>query len=110
MQTFSVQPVSLPPATMNVREQVRALVARAAAAGHRMGLPNSWTAADPAFSRMLGAAGLLGITWPRKYGGGDRSALDRHVVLEALPAAGAPGGYPWIPERQTAAVGRQIGR
>src|SRR3546814_5762663 len=82
MQTFSVQPVSLPPATMNVREQVRALVARAAAAGHRMGLPNSWTAADPAFSRMLGAAGLLGITWPRKYGGGERSALERYVVLE----------------------------
>src|SRR3546814_991026 len=78
------------PATMNVREQVGALVARAAAAGHRMGLPNSWTAADPAFSRMLGAAGLLGITWPRKYGGGERSALERYVVLEELLAAGAP--------------------
>src|SRR3546814_13779387 len=104
MQTFSVQPVSLPPATMNVREQVRALVARAAAAGHRMGLPNSWTAADPAFSRMLGAAGLLGITWPRKYGGGERSAMERYVVLEELLAAGAPVGYHWIAERQTAAL------
>src|SRR3546814_11686063 len=91
MQTFSVQPVSLPPATMNVREQVRALVARAAAAGHRMGLPNSWTAADPAFSRMLGAAGLLGITWPRKYGGGERYALERYVVLEELQIGRASG-------------------
>src|SRR3546814_20623978 len=110
MQTFSVQPVSLPPATMNVREQVRALVARAAAAGHRMGLPNSWTAADPAFSRMLGAAGLLGITWPRKYGGGERSALERYVVLEELLAAGAPVGYPWLAERQTAALLLRYGR
>src|SRR3546814_18481756 len=69
-----------------------------------MGLPNSWTAADPAFSRMLGAAGLLGITWPRKYGGGERSALERYVVLEELLAAGAPVGYHWIAERQTAAL------
>src|SRR3546814_3869818 len=84
MQTFSVQPVSLPPATMTVREQVRALVARAAAAGHRMGLPNSWTAADPAFSCMLGAAGLLGITWRRRYGGGECSALERYLVLEEV--------------------------
>src|SRR3546814_19328497 len=81
-------------------EQVRGLVARAASAGHRMGLPNSWTAADPAFSRRLGAAGLLGITWPRKYGGGERSALERYVVLEELLAAGAPVGYHWIAERQ----------
>src|SRR3546814_5477786 len=62
------------------------------------------TAADPAFSRMLGAAGLLGITWPRKYGGGERSALERYVVLEELLAAGAPVGYHWIAERQTAAL------
>src|SRR3546814_20580652 len=93
MQTFSVQPVSLPPATMNVREQVRALVARAAAAGHRQGLPNRWTAADPAFSSMLGADGLLGITWPRKSDGDERSAVAVYVVLGDLPAAGGPGGY-----------------
>src|SRR3546814_11294234 len=102
MQTFSVQPVSLPPPTMNVREQVRALVARAAAAGPRMGLPNSWTAADPAFRRMLGAAGVLEMTWSRNYGGGARSATEPVVGLADLHVAGAAEGVSWTTERPTA--------
>ncbi|RME64142.1 MAG: acyl-CoA dehydrogenase, partial [Alphaproteobacteria bacterium] len=62
---------------------------------------NSWACADPAFSRALGAAGFIGMTWPRRYGGQERSALERYVVLEELLAAGMPVGFHWIADRQS---------
>jgi alkylation response protein AidB-like acyl-CoA dehydrogenase len=60
-----------------------------------------WSGYDPAFSRALGARGWLGLTWPRAYGGHDRSAAERYVVMEELLAAGAPVGSHWIAERQS---------
>ena len=45
--------------------------------------------------------GWIGMTWPRRYGGADASALQRYVVLEELLAAGAPTGGHWIGDRQS---------
>jgi alkylation response protein AidB-like acyl-CoA dehydrogenase len=61
----------------------------------------SWNGVDPAFSRKLGRRGWLGLTWPKRYGGHERSALERYVLLEELLAAGAPVGAHWIAERQS---------
>lgn len=61
----------------------------------------SWSAEDPEFSRAVGARGWIGMTWPRRYGGGERSALERYVVLEEMLAAGAPVSGHWIAERQS---------
>ncbi len=44
----------------------------------------SWNTPSPEFSRALGAKGWLGITWPKQYGGAERSFLDRLVVTEEL--------------------------
>jgi alkylation response protein AidB-like acyl-CoA dehydrogenase len=55
---------------------------------------------DRAFTRKLGARGWLGMTWPRKYGGQERSQRERFVVIEELLAAGAPVAGHWIAERQ----------
>ena len=79
---------------------------RAFIAAHRPNLPperraNSWTVADPGFSRALGEAGYLGMVWPREYGGHGRHPLERYIVLEELLAAGAPVGAHWIADRQT---------
>lgn len=64
---------------------------------------DAWmTAADPAFSRLLGSRGWLGMTLPRRYGGHDRSPLDRFVVTEELLGAGAPVAAHWIADRQMA--------
>ena len=41
------------------------------------------------------------MTWPKRYGGGERSALERYVLLEELLAAGAPVGAHWIADRQS---------
>lgn len=56
---------------------------------------------NPEFSRKLGEKGWIGITWPKKYGGSERSALDRYIVIEELLAAGAPVAGHWIADRQS---------
>jgi acyl-CoA dehydrogenase len=50
----------------------------------------------------LGARGWIGMTWPKRYGGHERSTLERYVVLEELLACGAPVGSHWVAERQSA--------
>ena len=42
------------------------------------------------------------MTWPKRYGGHERSPLERYVVMEELLAAGAPVASHWIAERQSA--------
>jgi alkylation response protein AidB-like acyl-CoA dehydrogenase len=56
---------------------------------------------DPDFSRRLAARGWVGMTWPARYGGHERSPLERHVVIEELLAAGAPVAAHWVADRQT---------
>jgi len=61
----------------------------------------SWSGSDPAFSRKMGARGWIGMTLPKRYGGHERSALERYVVLEEMLAAGAPVGHHWVADRQS---------
>ncbi len=49
------------------------------------------------------------MTWPRKYGGQERTALERYAVTEELLAAGAPVRAHWVPDRQTGPVLLQFG-
>ena len=67
----------------------------------------SWMGFDAAFSRKLGQAGFLGLTLPRRYGGGERGYFARFVVVEDLLSAGAPISAHWIADRQS---GPQIAR
>lgn len=52
------------------------------------------------FSRKLGDRGWIGLTWPKKYGGQERSYLDRVVLTEELLRAGAPVAAHWLGDRQ----------
>jgi alkylation response protein AidB-like acyl-CoA dehydrogenase len=56
---------------------------------------------DADFSRRCGESGFIGMTWPKAFGGGERSPLERYVVLEEFLAAGAPVGAHWIADRQS---------
>ena len=56
---------------------------------------------EPEFSRKLAARGWIGMTWPKRYGGGERSAFENFVVNEELLAAGAPVAAHWVGVRQT---------
>ena len=53
------------------------------------------------FSRKLGEKGWIGMTWPKEYGGGGRSYVDRLVVTEELLRYGAPVHGHWLADRQT---------
>jgi len=94
-----------PPPALNdlrdLREQVRQFLREHLDDYPRRLQARSWTAYDPEFSRALGRRGWIGMTWPRKYGGQECSALERYVVIEELLAAGAPVGAHWIADRQS---------
>ena len=89
------------PESEALRTQVRAFLRQELADRAPIDRAQSWNGVDPAFSRKLGQRGWLGLTWPRRYGGQERSALERYVLLEELLAAGAPVGGHWIAERQS---------
>ncbi|KHK89120.1 acyl-CoA dehydrogenase family protein [Novosphingobium malaysiense] len=103
MQTFVTEPLDWPATAPELRNQVRTLVAEHGNADP-VARANSWAKPDPEFSRKLGAAGLIGMIWPKEFGGHERSPLERYVVLEELLAAGAPVGAHWIADRQTGSL------
>jgi alkylation response protein AidB-like acyl-CoA dehydrogenase len=65
--------------------------------------------ADRAFSAKLGARGWLGMALPKRYGGGERNAVDRFVVTEELLRCGAPVGHHWVSDRQSGPVINRFG-
>jgi alkylation response protein AidB-like acyl-CoA dehydrogenase len=69
----------------------------------------SWGGYDLDFSRKMGARGWVGMTWPKRYGGHERSALARYVVLEEMLAAGAPVSAHWIADRQSGPLILRVG-
>lgn len=94
-------PPELPEGAAALRGQVRAFLAdalRDVPLGERA---LSWDACNPEFSRRMGRAGLIGLSFPAEYGGGGRSQLERFVVLEECLAAGAPTGFHWFADRQS---------
>lgn len=101
MNRFDFAPVDMPPEARKLRAEVRAFCESERAAGRFQPAVGSMVAADEEFSRKLGAKGWLGMTWPKQYGGHERSALERYVVVEELLAAGAPCLAHWIAERQS---------
>ena len=102
MQSLSIAPCTLPPECEALRAEVRAFLAEHMPAyPHRKRVRN-WIGRDPEFSRKLGARGWIGMTWPKRYGGQERSSLERYVVMEEMLAAGAPVSAHWIAERQSA--------
>lgn len=61
----------------------------------------SWMGFDADLSRKLGKAGYVGLTLPRRYGGQERGASARFVIIEELLAVGAPVAAHWIADRQS---------
>jgi alkylation response protein AidB-like acyl-CoA dehydrogenase len=41
------------------------------------------------------------MTWPKQYGGHERTAFERYVLIEEMLAAGAPVGFHWTADRQS---------
>lgn len=107
MTTTAVKP-GMPSAqeatlTMTARQQVRSFLKEELAEERFTPQVDAWMrAVDPAFSRRLAEAGLVGMTIPQEYGGQGRTPIERFVVSEELLVAGAPVCAHWIAERQMA--------
>ncbi len=72
--------------------------------GLGMGAPR-----DRAFSAKLAERGWLGMALPVRYGGHDRSAVDRFLVSEELLRWGAPVGHHWVADRQSGPIINRFG-
>jgi alkylation response protein AidB-like acyl-CoA dehydrogenase len=91
----------LSPAELVLQGEVREFLAQELPRGrYTPGLGMS-AGRDPAFSRKLGERGWLGMSLPRAYGGGERTLVDRFVVVEELLRWGAPVGFHWVADRQS---------
>jgi alkylation response protein AidB-like acyl-CoA dehydrogenase len=101
MKTFHFELSELPPETEALRGEVRAFLRETLGDEPPLRRARSWGGFDREFSRQVGARGWIGMTWPKQYGGHERSALERYVVLEEMLAAGAPVSAHWVADRQS---------
>jgi hypothetical protein len=101
VSSFNFTPYELPPEAKALRAEVRAFLKDVLAGVAPVERARSWSGGDREFSRKLGARGWIGMTWPKKYGGHERSYAERYVVIEELLVAGAPVGSHWIADRQS---------
>jgi len=99
--SLSFEAVRLPPQAIEMRHRVRDFLASQRAAGTFTPRCSGWVIFDRSFTKACGDAGLIGLTWPKAWGGQERSTLERYVVVEELLAAGAPVGAHWIADRQS---------
>ncbi|HVZ09682.1 MAG TPA: acyl-CoA dehydrogenase family protein [Rhodopila sp.] len=93
---FRFDPVELPPEALALRQEVRAFIAE-----HQdvMGFFRSSFNRD--FSKAMARRGWIGMTWPKQYGGHERSAFERYVVIEEMLVAGAPLSAHYTGDRQS---------
>jgi alkylation response protein AidB-like acyl-CoA dehydrogenase len=101
MATFHFELLELPPEAEALRAELREFL-RETVGTHGAHLrARSWGGFDREFSLKVGARGWIGMTWPKAYGGYERTALERYVMLEEMLAAGAPVSAHWIADRQS---------
>lgn len=100
--TIEFDPIRLPPEAEELRTEVRAFLKDEIAAGtfdpHSAHLGGSF---NPEFSRKVGDRGWIGLTWPKEYGGQERSFLERYVVTEEFRVSGAPTRAHFTADRQS---------
>ncbi|WP_428490965.1 acyl-CoA dehydrogenase family protein [Rhodopila sp.] len=93
---FRFDPVELPPEALAMRAEVREFLGQ-----HQDLMKFPRGDFNRAFSRAMGRKGWIGMTWPKRYGGGERNAFERYVLIEEMLAAGAPLGAHYTGDRQS---------
>ncbi len=95
---FSALELPAPPRKLQaeVREFLRAEIAAQTFQPHL-----GHTEFNAEFTRKVAAHGWIGMTWPKRYGGQERSYLERFVVTEEMLAVAAPCAAHWFGDRQT---------
>ena len=102
MTVIQFDPIRLSPEAQALRTEVRAFLRQEIDAGIFDSLQGAMQAkSNPEFSRKVGARGWIGMTWPKRYGGRERSFLERYVVTEEFRVANAPVGLHFTADRQS---------
>lgn len=84
------------------REEIRAFLEGELEKGTFHTKCDSWlSGSDPGFSKIIAEQGWIGMTWPKRYGGAERSSIDRYILTEEFLAIGAPVAAHWFADRQT---------
>jgi len=97
--------VRLPAEVQALRTEVRAFLHEEIAAGSfDPRVSDRESGHNPAFSRKMGARGWIGMTWPKRYGGQERSFLERYVVTEECRVVNAPVGVHFTADRQSGPI------
>lgn len=99
---ITFDPTRLPAEAETLRTEVRNFLQKEIQIGTFV--PHSGDGYDQEFSRKVGDMGWIGMTWPRKYGGQERSHLERYVVTEEFLVAGAPTKAHFTADRQSGPV------
>ncbi|MFQ5827389.1 MAG: acyl-CoA dehydrogenase family protein, partial [Dehalococcoidia bacterium] len=83
------------------RQEIRGFLEEEMKAGTFQPTPDAWLEGfSPEFSRKIAQRGWIGLTWPRQYGGQERSYLDRLIYTEEVLRYGAPVCAHWPGDRQ----------
>ncbi|MCY9545553.1 acyl-CoA dehydrogenase family protein [Lysinibacillus xylanilyticus] len=99
---FHLPTVQFTPEQDRFRLDVRTFLKDELAKGTFTPKCDSWLSGDdPEFSKLIGQKGWIGFTWPKKYGGQERSTIDRYILTEEFLAVGAPVAAHWFADRQT---------
>ena len=98
---FKFSLTDFPPEAETLRSEVRAFLETNLDNIPQEIKAETWSGADPEFSKKVGKKGWIGLSWPKKHGGAGRSAMERYVVLEEMLVAGAPVGSHWVADRQS---------
>lgn len=81
------------PAQHQFRDELRAYLSRMMTDALQAELAVQLEGGGPEFlkaMRQMGKDGLLGISWPKQYGGQERSAIDQFLFADEVQAAGFP--------------------
>jgi len=93
-------PIRLPQHCQDLRREVRQFLADEIAAGTFN--PRARGNADSkGFTKRVAEHGWIGMTWPKRYGGQERSFLERYVVTEEMRIANAPVRPFFVADRQS---------
>jgi alkylation response protein AidB-like acyl-CoA dehydrogenase len=102
---FQFDPIELPPEAEALRRQVRAFLAEEIERGTFLPYPvEDYDEYNREFSRRVGQHGWIGMTWPKRYGGHERSFLERYVVTEEFRVANAPVRLHFVADRQSGPI------
>jgi alkylation response protein AidB-like acyl-CoA dehydrogenase len=102
---LTFDPIRLPAECTRLRTEVRAFLAEEIEAGTFSPFGGAIDGNySEAFSRKVGARGWIGMTWPKRYGGHERSYLERYVVTEEMRVANAPVRLHFVADRQSGPV------